>query len=47
LAVMRDQLQRLSNIDANVAVISTRMLSILNAMNNAQSSGLRSQGITD
>jgi len=47
LAILRSQLQHLSNIDNNVGVIAGRLLSILNAINSPAGSSLRSQGITD
>ena len=47
LAILRSQLQHLSNIDANVGVIAGRLLSILNAVTSPAGTSLRSQGITD
>lgn len=47
LAILRSQLQHLSNIDNNVGVIAGRLLSILNAINSPAGTSLRSQGITD
>lgn len=47
LAILRSQLQHLSNIDANVGIIAGRLLSILNAVTSPAGTSLRSQGITD
>lgn len=47
LAILRSQLQHLSNIDANVGIIAGRLLSILNAVTSPTGTSLRSQGITD
>lgn len=48
ISLLRDQLTRLSNIDANVGVIAGRLLSILNRLSAASGNdGLRGQGITD
>lgn len=47
MAILRSQLQHLSNIDANVGVIAGRLLSILNAVTSPAGTSLRSQGITD
>lgn len=47
LALFRQQLIHVSNIDANVGVIAGRLLSILNALTNPAGTSLRSQGITD
>ncbi len=47
LEVMRQQLVRLSNIDANVGIIAGRLLSIINQLTTPANDGLRGQGITD
>lgn len=47
LALFRQQLIHVSNIDANVGVIAGRLLSILNALTSPAGTSLRSQGITD
>lgn len=47
LALFRQQLIHVSNIDNNVGVIATRLLSILNALTSPAGTSLRSQGITD
>lgn len=47
LAILRSQLQHLSNIDANVGIIAGRLLSILNAVTSPAGTSLRSQGITE
>lgn len=47
LALLRQQLIHVSNIDANVGVIAGRLLSILNALTSPAGTSLRSQGITD
>lgn len=47
LALFRQQLIHVSNIDANVGVIAGRLLSILNAVTSPAGTSLRSQGITD
>lgn len=46
IALLRDQLQRLSNIDANVGVIAGRMLTIIDRLEARESDSLRGQGIT-
>lgn len=46
LSLLRDQLQRLSNIDTNVGVIAGRLLTIINKMTSSNDDGLRGQGIT-
>lgn len=46
LSLLRDQLQRLSNIDTNVGVIASRLLTIINKMTSSNDDGLRGQGIT-
>ena len=47
LDLLRQQLTRLSNIDANVGVIASRLLAILNRLTAPADDGLRGQGITD
>ena len=47
ISLLRDQLARLSNIDANVGVIASRLLAILNRLTAPADDGLRGQGITD
>lgn len=47
LDLLRQQLTRLSNIDANVGVIASRLLAILNRLTAQADDGLRGQGITD
>ena len=47
LDLLRQQLTRLSNIDANVGVIASRLLAILNRLTVPADDGLRGQGITD
>lgn len=47
LDLLRQQLTRLSNIDANVGVIASRLLAILNRITAPADDGLRGQGITD
>lgn len=47
LDILRQQLTRLSNIDANVGVIASRLLAILNRLTATADDGLRGQGITD
>lgn len=47
LALFRQQLIHVSNIDANVGVIAGRLLSILNTLTSPAGTSLRSQGITD
>ena len=47
LALFRQQLIHVSNIDANVGVIAGRLLSILNVLTSPAGTSLRSQGITD
>lgn len=47
LALFRQQLIHVSNIDNNVGVIAARLLSILNALTSPAGTSLRSQGITD
>lgn len=47
LDILRQQLTRLSNIDANVGVIASRLLAILNRLTSPTDDGLRGQGITD
>lgn len=45
--LLRQQLTRLSNIDANVGVIASRLLTIINRLSAPADDGLRGQGITD
>lgn len=47
MALIRQQLIHVSNIDNNVGIIATRMLSILNALTSSAGSSLRALGITD
>ena len=47
LDLLRQQLTRLSNIDANVGVIAARLLTIINRLTAPADDGLRGQGITD
>ena len=47
LDILRNQLARLSNIDANVGVIAGRLLTIINKLTTPADDGLRGQGITD
>ncbi len=47
LSLLREQLQRLSNIDANVGVIAGRLLTIINKLSTPSDDGLRGHGITD
>lgn len=47
LALLREQLQRLGNIDANVGVIAGRLLTIVNRLSTPGDDGLRGQGITE
>jgi len=47
LDLLRQQLTRLSNIDANVGVIASRLLTIINRLSAPADDGLRGQGITD
>ena len=47
LDILRNQLARLSNIDANVGVIAGRLLTIINKLTTPSDDGLRGQGITD
>lgn len=47
LDLLRQQLTRLSDIDANVGVIASRLLAILNRLTSPTDDGLRGQGITD
>lgn len=47
ISLLRDQLTRLSNIDANVGVIAGRLLTIINRLTAPADDGLRGQGITD
>lgn len=47
IALSRQQLIHLSNIDANVGVIAGRLLTILNHLTTPSGNSLRSQGITD
>ncbi len=47
LALLREQLQRLSNIDANVGVIAGRLLTIINKLSTPSDDGLRGQGLTE
>ena len=47
LDIMRNQLARLSNIDANVGTIAGRLLTIINHLSTPANDGLRGQGITD
>jgi len=47
LDLLRQQLTRLSNIDANVGVIASRLLAILNRLTAPADDGLRGHGITD
>lgn len=47
LDIMRSQLARLSNIDANVGTIAGRLLTIINKLTTPADDGLRGQGIID
>ena len=47
LDIMRQQLTRLSNIDANVGVIAGRLLTIINKLTTPADDGLRGQGILE
>lgn len=48
IALVREQLTHLSNMDRGISIIAERLLSILNRMTTTVSdNGLRSQGITD
>jgi len=47
LDIMRQQLTRLSNIDANVGTIAGRLLTIINKLTTPADDGLRGQGIID
>ncbi len=47
LELLREQLQRLSNIDANVGVIAGRLLTLINKISTPSDDGLRGQGITE
>ena len=47
IALFRQQLIHLSNIDANIGVIAGRLLTILNQLTTPSGTSLRSQGITD
>lgn len=47
LDIMRQQLTRLSNIDANVGVIAGRLLTIINKLTIPADDGLRGQGILE
>ena len=44
--LLRDHLQRLSNIDTNVGIIAGRLVTIINRLSQSEE-GLRGQGITD
>jgi hypothetical protein len=45
--LLRQQLTRLSNIDTNVGVIASRLLTIINRLSTPADDGLRGQGITE
>lgn len=47
LALYRDQLQHLSNIDAGVGTLITRLNTIINRLSTPSNDGLRGQGIID
>lgn len=46
MALIRDQLLHLSNIDSNTAVIANRLQTIINQLNTPQAANFRSQGLT-
>lgn len=46
MALIRDQLLHLSNIDSNTAVIAGRLQTIINQLNTPQAANFRSQGLT-